>query len=210
MRRKLYNVVAALAVGCFYQAPALAAGADDASKYIEKIGSQALSTISNGALSKAQKQSRLDKMFSEHVDIPWVARFVMGRYWKQATDQQKTKYLKEYERFLIKHYTSRFTDYTSGSFSITGVREDSDSEYTVGMELVGNKKNEPPVAVDYRVRRQNSGFKVFDIIVEGVSLITTQRSEFSAVIGQRGIDHLITQLSNKSMPDSFSDMGETR
>lgn len=205
MRLTVKNTLASLAVAAsLCQTPALASGADDASKYVEKIGTQALSTITNTSFSKSQKQSRLDKMFADNVDIAWVARFVMGRYWRQATDAQKNKYLKAYQTFLIKHYTSRFTDYTSGSFTITGVREDGESEYTVGMELVGEKKNEPPVLVDYRVRKEGGGFKIFDIIVEGVSLITTQRSEFASVISDHSIDYLIAQLEKKSLPDSLS------
>jgi phospholipid transport system substrate-binding protein len=174
--------------------------ANDASHYIEDIAKKALAAISNAKASKTQKQASLDKLFKDNVDIPWIGRFVMGRFWKQATDAQKASYLKEYEKFLIQHYTSRFTDYTSGSFTIAGVKDDGEGEFTVNMELKGDKKNDPPVLVDYRVRKQGSGFKIFDVIVEGVSLITTQRSEFSSVISQNDIDYLIAQLKNKSMP----------
>lgn len=179
---------------------ARADAATDASRYIEGVAKNALATISNAKLNKSQKQASLDKLFKDNVDIPWIGRFVMGRFWKQATDAQKTSYLKEYEKFLIQHYTSRFTDYTSGSFTITSVKDDGEGEFTVNMELKGDKKNDPPVLVDYRVRKQGGGFKIFDVIVEGVSLITTQRSEFSSVISQHDIDYLITQLKNKSIP----------
>ncbi len=198
----LRSVLLTLAIAA---APVTAAHAGDsgsAGQYIQKIGDQALATISNGKLSKAQKQSRLDVIFSGNVDIPWVGRFVMGRAWRDATEAQKARYLKEYQRFLIKHYTSRFADYTSGTFNITGTKTDGDAEYTVSMELIGNNKNDEPVLVDYRVRKGDGGFKIFDVIVEGVSLITTQRSEFSSVINQHGIDYLINQLANRSMPDS--------
>lgn len=180
-----------------YVMPVHASDADGASRYIEKLGTQAIGTISNAKLSKEQKQLQLDKLFSNSVDIAWVGRFVMGRFWKQATESQKTAYLKEYQKFLIKHYTARFTDYTSGSFTITSVKDDGDNEYTVSMQLQGNNKKEEPVLVDYRVRGQEGTFKIFDVIVEGVSLITTQRSEFASVITQHDIDYLITQLRNK-------------
>jgi len=192
----------ALFVGLF--APASDAGAvnDDAAHYIEGIAKQALATISNSKNSKAQKQAALDKLFKNSVDIPWVGRFVLGRFWKQATDDQKSRYMREYEKFLISHYTSRFTDYTSGTFTITGTRDDGENEYTVSMELKGSKKNDEPVLVDYRVRREGGNFEIFDVIVEGVSLITTQRSEFSAVVSQHDIDYLITQLKNRALPST--------
>jgi phospholipid transport system substrate-binding protein len=180
--------------------PAFASSKETASKYVEKLGDTALATISNKSFSKDQKQAKLDALFSDNVDFNWVGRFVMGRYWRQATDAQKARYLKEYKKFLIVHYTSRFTDYTSGSFKITSAQEDGDGEYTVGMQITSNDKGAEPVLVDYRVRAEGNGFKIFDVIVEGVSLITTQRSEFASVLNDKGIDHLIEQLAAKSKP----------
>jgi phospholipid transport system substrate-binding protein len=132
------------------------------------------------------------------VDFPWVGRFVMGRFWREATDEQKSRYLAEYQKFLILHYTSRFTDYTSGTFKVTGDKADGDNEFTVSMQLQSDEPNSEPVLVDYRVRKEDQGFKIFDVIVEGVSLITTQRSEFAAVLNKNGIDYLIGQLAAKS------------
>ncbi len=198
-------VSAALSLAACLVMPALPAsaaidGAAKASAYVEELGNQAIAAITDKKLNKEQKQARLDKIFADNVDIAWVGRFVMGRYWREATDTQKAQYLKEYETFLIKHYTSRFAEYTSGTFKITGTKDDGDDEYTVSMHLMGDDKGSEPVLVDYRLRKEERGFKVFDVIVEGVSLITTQRSEFSSVIARHDIDFLIAQLRNKSIP----------
>jgi phospholipid transport system substrate-binding protein len=198
---KRFVTVVAVAVALFAAAPsAQAASGDDATRYIENVAKQALTAISNSKNNKVQKQAALDRLFKNSVDIPWVGRFVLGQSWRQATDDQKSRYLKEYEKFLISHYTSRFTDYTSGTFTITGTQDDGEDEYTVSMELKGDKRNDPPVLVEYRVRRDSGSFKIFDVIVEGVSLITTQRSEFTAVVNQHDIEYLITQLKNKAIP----------
>lgn len=178
------------------------AGADAAGKYVEGLGNQALAAISDKSASKEKKQAVLDKLFKDNVDIPWVGRFVMGRYWREASEQQKADYLREYEAFIIKHYTSRFTEYTSGTFKVTDAKDDGDNEYTVSMQLQGESASSEPVLVDYRLRNEKGAFKIFDVIVEGVSLITTQRSEFASVISHHGIDHLIAQLKNKSLPIS--------
>lgn len=180
--------------------PVHAAAPADAKSYIDRLGSQALTIIASPKLTKAQKQAKLTTLFSDSVDIPWVARFVMGRFWRQASDAQKSAYLREYQKFLIKHYTSRFADYTGGTFTITNSKDDGDNEFTVSMQLQGDKKSEP-VLVDYRVRAGQGGFKIFDVIVEGVSLITTQREEFSSVIAQNNIDYLIKQLQDKALPE---------
>lgn len=179
--------------------PAQAANPEKASKYIETLADQALDIIKKSD-SKNAKQQKLERLFADNVDIDWVGRFVMGRYWRKATDEQKNRYLKAYKDFVLSHYASRFTDYTSGDYEITGTSAKEDGEFLVNMALV-NPKNpgEPPVLVDYRVRAGKSSFQVFDVIVEGVSMITTQRSEFSAVVAKGGIDHLIKQLETKAI-----------
>ncbi len=182
---------------------AFAKSADDAKSYVNNVASQALSIIETDGAKDAKKK-KLEKLFADSVDLSWVGKFVMGRYWRQATDDQKKRYLQEYERFILHHYTSRFTEYTSGSFTITSAQDDGNGEYTVGMSLQDDKKKgEPPVLVDYRLRKQGGSFKIFDVIVEGVSMITTQRSEFSAVLGKHDIEHLIAQLSKKSVSETL-------
>ena len=165
---------------------------------MESLGAQALTIISNKSFSKEQKQTKLDKIFADNVDFAWVGRFVLGQYWRQASEDQKKRYLKEYQRFLIYHYTSRFTEYTGGSFNVTGARDDGDGEFTVNMQLLSDQPGSEPVLVDYRVRKASgAGFRIFDVVVEGVSLINTQRSEFGSVVAKHGIDQLIAQLASK-------------
>lgn len=180
---------------------ASAATTETASKYIEDLGNHAIETLSNKALNKDVKQKKIEQLFRDNVDINWIGKFVLGRFWRQATDDQKKRYLKEYETFLVRHYATRFTDYTSGSFTINSSRDDGDDEFTVSMQIKSGEAGGEPILVDYRVRVDSThkgGFAVFDIIVEGVSMITTQRSEFSSVISNKGMDYLITQLANKS------------
>ncbi len=176
------------------------AATGDAVTYVSGLADQTLATISNEHLSKRQKQAKLNRLFADNIDFPWVGRFVMGRYWREATGEQKARYLKEYQKFLILHYTSRFTEYTSGDFKVTGSEDDGNGEFTVSMQISSGDQSEDdqPVLVDYRVRREDKGFRIFDVIVEGVSMITTQRSEFASVIAKGGIGYLIDQLAAKS------------
>lgn len=184
-----------------FSAPAFAASKDAASKYVETLGNSAIETLSNKKLDKNTKSKKIEQLFRDNVDINWIGKFVLGRFWRQATDDQKKRYLKEYETFLVRHYATRFTDYTSGSFTITNARDDGDDEFMISMQIKSDEAGGDPILVDYRVRtntNRKGGFAVFDIIVEGVSMITTQRSEFSSVVTNKGMDYLITQLANKS------------
>jgi phospholipid transport system substrate-binding protein len=196
----IQTIACALAViaGIGFSLPVKAATVEAATQYIDQVANKALGVVADKKLSKQQKQTQLEKLFTQNVDFDWVARFVMGRFWRQATDAQKARYLHEYQRFEILHYTSRFTDYTSGAFKITGANDDGDGEYTVSMQIMPGEKQSEPVLVDYRVRKQENGFKIFDVIIEGVSMISTQRSEFGSVVANNGIDYLIDQLAAKA------------
>jgi phospholipid transport system substrate-binding protein len=178
--------------------PSLAAASDteQAKRFLDGLGEKAIALAQDDKLVGAQKQAKLEALFVDYVDIDWVGKFVLGRYWKQATDAQKAQYLKNYQSFLLKHYTSKFTDYAGETFNITKAVTDGDNQYIVTMEII--RPHEANVIVDYRLREKAGIFQVFDIIVEGVSLITTQRSEFSSVISQKGLDHLIDQLAKKT------------
>ncbi len=201
MRHSVLRFTAALcSLFVLASTPAMADAAapkTPAAKYIESLGNQALSTISDKKLSTEKKQATLEKLFKENLDFDWVAKFVMGRFWREATPDQRTRYVAAYTDFLTKNYTSRFSEYSSGSFKITSAKDLEKGDSVVSMAIAGNEKDAQPVLIDYKIRKSGGGFKVFDIIVEGVSLITSQRSEFSAVINKNGIDGLISQLATK-------------
>lgn len=171
-------------------------GSPDAGAYIQSLGDNVLHTISDKSIPQDKKQVMIEGMFKENLDFDWVAKFVTTRFWKQATDDQKARFVETYKNFLTKHYTSRFSEYTSGSFKITGSKDIGEGQTLVNMEIAATDGGQP-ILVDYKVHKVGGGFKVYDIIVEGVSLITTQRSEFSAVLNKSGFDGLIQQLAAK-------------
>lgn len=182
-------------------APAFAAPVDNASKYIESLGNSAIATLTDKKLDKETKNQKIEQLFRENVDVAWIGKFVLGRFWRQVTDDQKTRYLKEYETFLVHNYATRFTDYTGGSFKITEARDDGNNEFVISMQIKSEIAGEAPILVDYRVRSDKNHkdkFVIFDIIVEGVSMITTQRDEFTSILTNQDMDYLITQIAKKS------------
>lgn len=197
-----YSVPAIVAVfaACvlsFISSPADAAPVDEASKYIETVGNNAVAILTDKSMTKDKKQAKIEKLFRDNVDTAWIGKFVLGRFWKQATEDQKKRYMKEYEAFVTNRYAVRFSDYSSGSFKILGARDDGNNEFTINMQIESGESGSKPVLVDYRVRKAGH-FSVFDIIIEGVSMINTQRSEFASVVTSNGMDYLITQLATKA------------
>lgn len=192
---------ALIAVACvsLLTSPSFAAPVDDASKYIESLGNNAIETLTNKQLDKETKSQKIEQLFRENVDTAWIGKFVLGRFWRQITDDQKTRYLQGYETFLVHNYATRFTDYTSGSFKITDARAGSGSnEYIISMQIKSEEVGGEPISVDYRVRSDKNRFLVIDIIVEGVSMITTQRDEFTSILTSRDMEYLIAQIAKKS------------
>lgn len=164
--------------------------------FVDDLAMNALEIVKSND-SDSVKQQKLESLFESRVDIDWVSQFVLGKYWRTATPEQQTAYQRNYRNFVLKYYTAKLTDYTGQRYDIKGARPDGDpGEYVLSMELINT--NEPNVLVDYRIRKQGNDFKVFDIIIEGVSMITTQRSEFAAVIGNKGLDYLIDALAKKA------------
>jgi len=175
-----------------------AAGTQDAGSYIQRVGTQTVNILKSPA-AKPQKQAALAGIFAANVDFPWVARFVMGRYWREASDDQKQRYVFQYQRFLVRHYAVLFSDYNGGNFKVLYSRDDGDGEYSVGMQVqAADDKGSEPVMIEYKVRSEAGIFKIFDVLIEGVSMLTTQRSEFGAVLGNNSIDYLIDMLQKKA------------
>jgi len=129
------------------------------------------------------------------VDIDFVAKFVLGRHWRSATDDQRQRYLVAYRPFLKKNYVSRLTRYSGQKFKVNGARQDSDGSYVVTMDIID--PNAANVAMLYRVVEQGGDYLISDIVVEGVSLLATQRSEFNSIAQSKGVDYLIQALEKQ-------------
>ncbi len=186
----------ALLVMCFVSIAPFTASADEkaeAATFVNNIGKRALAVITDKSMSKEEKNVALEKMFVESVDINWIGRYVLGRTWKTLADEKKQKYMSAYRDFLVAHYTSNFAEFTNANFEVTRVVPDDSGGNIITMRI--KRPQAEDIIVDYDIRKSSDGnYKVYDIIVEGVSMITTQRSDFTSVISQNGFDYLVSQL----------------
>lgn len=169
------------------------ASASEAKKFVKDIGDDALKIAAHKDMSVKEKEQKLVGLFTDVVDTQWIARFALGKYWKVATAEQKEKYLSLYQKFLVASYVPKFKQYTNETLDVSDAVQDGNGEYIVKTEIV--RPGEPSIRIDYKVRKTGNNFKVFDIVAEGVSLITTQRSEFSAVVSRKGMDFLLERLA---------------
>lgn len=187
MRKIAFFMLALLVVPSFAHA-----GEKEARAYVQKLSDDVLAVL-NSDVDMNAKQNKLVGLFEKTVDTKWIGRFVLGRYYNQATADQKKRYDSLYKDFLIRSYVPKFKNYKGETVELAEIRKDGKDEYMVKTNIV-NTRGEPPIRVDYRVK-ESGGFKVIDIITEGVSLITTQRSEFGSVVSREGMDYLIDKIA---------------
>ncbi len=170
---------------------------DEARLFVDGLGQKVLDVI-NSPLSEAEKQKQLQQMFVENVDIEWMSNFVLAQGRKQATEDQKIRYMNAYKKYLLARYTKNFSDYTGSKYTITGVKDEGNGEFSVAMQIKATKQQAETIA-GYRLLTQSTGeFRIIDIIVEGVSLITTQRADFDSVLSKSGIEGLIKAIEEKA------------
>jgi phospholipid transport system substrate-binding protein len=153
------------------------------------------SSIQSGDLSKIQ--SLVDAKVLPHVDLARMTAGVMGRYWKQATPDQQQKVQAQFKTLLIRTYSgalTRVNDQTTVVMKPLRSAPD-DTEVTVHTEVRGAGD---PVQLDYRLEKQASDWKVFDVNVLGVWLVDQYKGSFAQVIAANGIDGLISQLEAKN------------
>ncbi len=155
-----------------------------------------MTTLRDPGLSEQQKFSQLVATLSGPVDLDLVARLILGRYWRTASEAQRADYLKLFRDFALHTLATRLDVYGGQNFEVTGAKAVGDQDALVSSRIVSDG---PPVEVDWRIReRADHSLVAIDVIVEGVSLIVTQRSEFGAVIERQGMDGLLAELRRRA------------
>src|SRR5215813_1164352 len=132
------------------------------------------------------------------------AKFTLGRYWRTATDEQRTEFRKLFEDFLVQSYSTRFSEYHGEKFEVAGSTPADNGAIVVHSKI--DMPSSEDVRVDWHLRpANNNGFAITDIVVEGVSMAVTQRSEFASVIQSRGgIAGLLDALRAKNAQSADS------
>jgi phospholipid transport system substrate-binding protein len=165
-------------------APAAAAtGAEGAKAFIQQLGDEAVETLK--VESGDRRTERMRGLFTTYFAVPEIARWVAGSAWRRANDSERQEYGKLFEDYVVLAYTKRLSAYAGERFQILSSTVESDGSFSVVSEIL-SPRNERPTRVDWRVESVGTGFKIQDVTVEGVSLRQTQRSDFQAVVQQRG------------------------
>lgn len=204
-RRKLLAgwAVLALAASGFPGAVRAEGFTDDARIFIESLAEQAIESLTRGNVSRPERVVRFRAILDKYFDVKTIGRWVLGRHWKKATEDERAEYLELFEQLLVDTYVDRFTEYAGKNpLSVTKTLAKKGSDIIVYSNIERSEGGKP-VRVDWRVRARGGEFKIVDIMVEGVSMGQTQRSEFASVIRRNGgkIDGLLSELRKRAKAD---------
>ncbi len=165
------------------------ADTDGASKFIQGLGDKAVSTLSDKSISADAANTTFRNMLHQSFDLDLLGRFALGPSWKEIQPAQKQEYLKLFEQFVVQIYSDRFAMYSGETFKVTSAKAEDEEgrDSYVTSEIIAPGGGHA-TQVDWRVRNKGGQYKVIDVIVEGVSMSVSQRSEFMAAIQRNGGD----------------------
>jgi phospholipid transport system substrate-binding protein len=178
---------------------------------LERVSQQMIDALQEQREAVKARPARLfelvDQVLSPHVDFPRMSRWVLGKYWRQADAAQRERFMHAFRDLLVRFYTGALLDdpahldtllsHTDGLIQFVPGRHDAkamDATVRCEVHLPGTK----PVPVSFAVHRRDGDWKVYDVNVEGISLVTNYRSSFGQQIRRDGLENLITRLEQRN------------
>ena len=198
MRRFVPFVVLLLVSVAMLQSSRAQSG--DATQFMANLGDRVLAIVNDKQTPEVQRKQQFRQLAENAFEIPNIGRFVLGRYWRSATDEQKKQFLEAFENYMLQVYWSRFSSYNGERFKVDGQRDEGNGTILVTTEILRPNSGQPPVKVSWSIVKQGSGFKIRDASLEGVSQALTYRDEFASIIERNGgkISALIDQLNDRA------------
>lgn len=164
--------------------PAWAAGVPPAD-FIRDLGAELLRMLNDRSISQAGREAEFRRLFLKGVDIELIARFTLGRYWRDATDQERADYRRLFEDWIVKSYVHRLSAFAGETFAVREARTIGERE-TLVTTIIDRPGGANPLRVDWRIREKDNQLRIVDVLVEGISMALTQREEFSTVVARNG------------------------
>jgi len=148
---------------------------------------------------KAYVYQLADEIVAPHVDFNKLSSLALGKHWRRATSEQKQEFMHQFQRLLVRTYATAFHEF--GEWSLKFVpRQDADNAENVMVRSEVLRPGAPPVSVKYRMHKKDGAWFAYDVVIEGISLVTNYRTTFAKEVRRTGMDGLIkrvTQLNDQ-------------
>jgi phospholipid transport system substrate-binding protein len=200
--------LATLALGACATLPSFAFAQDfrqDPKAFVEKFSQVGISEILGAQASQKEKTERFRTLFKDYFDIPSIGNFVLGRSARTASPEEKSKFNPLFEDVIVYTWSRRFGEYKGQTLKVNDHAPDGDDGAVVNSTIVGNEGGN--FAVQWRLRKRADGYRIVDVIIEGVSMAITYRQEYATIIQQNGgVGGLIAQME-KQVADLKAKLG---
>ena len=181
--------------------PGLAMAEISAEELVKQTADDVLNTIKNDKDIQAGNQQKIFALAEEKIlpnfDFDRVCRMVLGKNWKAASPEQQAAFQKEFRSLLLRTYAVALGKYKNQVIEFKPLRAEPDAK-NVSVKTQILQPGGQPIAVDYSLVKVEGGWKVYDIVIESVSLVTNYRSQFSNEIRTNGLDSLNKKLAEKN------------
>jgi phospholipid transport system substrate-binding protein len=168
---------------------------------VKTTADEVLEIVKNDKDIQAGDQKKIFKLAEEKIlpnfNFERVSHLVLGKYWTRATKDQQEAFQREFRSLLLRTYATALSKYRNQKIEYKPLRaQPGDTKVTVKTQVI--QPDGPPIAIDYSLEKLPEGWKVYDIVIEGVSLVTNYRGQFGNEIRQSSLDGLIQKLTDKN------------
>ena len=163
-------------------------------KFVNSLIDKAIEILELPIETRAERQAGFRNLVQRDFDMPTIVRLVLGRHWRAATTGQKARFSTAFLTHLISVYSDGLGMYDGQILEIEKSAPLTERDTVVFTHI--SREGALPLRLDWRVRQTNEGLKVIDIATEGVSMVTTKRSEFTSLVAREGLEALISRLEN--------------
>lgn len=169
-----------------------------ATQMIEDVTKEGIEKIINSNQSQEEKDKTFRKLFTENLDLDFIGKYVLGRYWRVATPAQKKEFIGLYRELNVQTWSKRFDEFKGKNFIFDGTSPANNPEQ-IFVETKVPMQEGAPASVKWRVKNTGGKLKIIDIIVENVSLAQTARNEYTSFIAKspKGVEGLLENLRTK-------------
>jgi phospholipid transport system substrate-binding protein len=169
-----------------------------AAEKIDALGAEAMAVLSDVAVTEEARQRHFRELLARELDIPLLARFMLGRYWRDATPEARQAYEEAFAEYVLLRYAALLGGAREiEGFEVVGSRTIENGDVLVETRI--RRGGAKPINAGWRVRDRDGRFVVIDLLVEGLSLAQTQRQEFASILRANGgrVEELVSVLKDK-------------
>lgn len=194
--------IAGLPVGaCLCLLSMLAHAASDPVLFLQDTANYVIEQVESRRAELEQDSSKIYTLVEArvvpHFDFYTMSRAALGRHWGQATENQRQRLTREFQELLVRTYALSLLNYSGQEIEYLPFRGDP-GEQRIMINTRVKAQDGPPIPINYRLTKEQDRWLIYDVIIDGISLVSNYRSSFSAEVGRNGIDGLIATLAERN------------